>query len=305
MTEEYERLATEDLAGLRLGLLHGQMPVARQGGRDGAVPRRRPRRAGRDDRHRGRRRRPERDGDDRRGRRSLRPLAAPSAPRDGSVAAASTSHCFLFADPSDPRRRGAPGGDRGVHRRFRAGREGPRDPWLGGGVRRPSVGVQRPEAGADPPRRGRGRRGATRGGGDSRPTTRTSPASPPCARRSRTCSATTSSSSSRRSAATARAVMGPRPVRRSGRGEEGFAGDRGGGAGAAPAGPRRRSSPPHRRQGQGGDLLRARVERSRLGCVGPRPLGGERFAGDRGALPRRASVRSSSTATRRQSRRSG
>ena len=35
-TEEFERLAAEELHGLRLGLLHGQMPVRRQGGGDGA-----------------------------------------------------------------------------------------------------------------------------------------------------------------------------------------------------------------------------------------------------------------------------
>ena len=40
-TAEFERLQAEELAGLRLGLLHGQLPVDGEGGGDGRVPRRR------------------------------------------------------------------------------------------------------------------------------------------------------------------------------------------------------------------------------------------------------------------------
>ncbi len=79
-TEELERLRSEELAGLRIDLLHGQMAVGRQGGGDGRVPRRRHRRARRHDRDRGRRRRPERDGHGDRGRRPVRAAPAPPAP---------------------------------------------------------------------------------------------------------------------------------------------------------------------------------------------------------------------------------
>ncbi len=50
-TEEYERLAAGELAGLHVGLLHGQMAGGGPGGGDGALPRRRPRCAGGDDGH--------------------------------------------------------------------------------------------------------------------------------------------------------------------------------------------------------------------------------------------------------------
>ena len=40
-TEEYERLGAEELAGLRLGLLHGQLSAEGEGGGDGRLPLRR------------------------------------------------------------------------------------------------------------------------------------------------------------------------------------------------------------------------------------------------------------------------
>ena len=52
-TEEYERLAAGELAGLRVGLLHGQMAPAVTRGGDGPLPRRRARSPRRDHRHRG------------------------------------------------------------------------------------------------------------------------------------------------------------------------------------------------------------------------------------------------------------
>ena len=80
-TEEFERLGAEDLAGLRLGLLHGQLPSAEKEAVMQAF------RAGDLDVLVATtvievgRRRPERDGDGRRGRRSLRSPPAPPAPR--------------------------------------------------------------------------------------------------------------------------------------------------------------------------------------------------------------------------------
>ena len=71
-------------ASFRVGVLHGQMQLGRQGGGDGArFAARRDRRAGGDDRDRGRDRRPQRDRDGGRGRRALRPLPAPPAARPG------------------------------------------------------------------------------------------------------------------------------------------------------------------------------------------------------------------------------
>ena len=39
--ETYARLEADELSGLRLGLLHGRLPVGREGGGDGPLPRRR------------------------------------------------------------------------------------------------------------------------------------------------------------------------------------------------------------------------------------------------------------------------
>ena len=80
-TEEAERLAAEELAGLRVGLLHGQMPSADKEAAMTAF------RAGEIDVLVATtvievgRRRAERDRDDRGGRRPVRALAAPPAPR--------------------------------------------------------------------------------------------------------------------------------------------------------------------------------------------------------------------------------
>ena len=64
-------------------LLHGRMPSGRQGGDDGRVPRRRDRRAGRDDRDRGGRRRAQRHGHGHPRRRPVRHRAAAPAARPG------------------------------------------------------------------------------------------------------------------------------------------------------------------------------------------------------------------------------
>ena len=56
-TEELERLQAEELAGLRLALLHGQLPSREKEAVMDAFRARRDRRARRDDRDRGRRRR--------------------------------------------------------------------------------------------------------------------------------------------------------------------------------------------------------------------------------------------------------
>jgi ATP-dependent DNA helicase RecG len=128
-TEELERLRAEELAGLRLGLLHGQMPPA-----DKEAAMRAFRRARGDDRDRGRRRRPQRDGDGHRGRRPLRPVAAPPAAWPHR-----SWRAPLLLLP--PRRAdhaaggGAHAGDGGIGRRLRAGRARPRDPRRGRGVR--------------------------------------------------------------------------------------------------------------------------------------------------------------------------
>ena len=89
--ETYDRLAGGELAGLRLGLLHGRMTSAEKEQTMERVPRRRPRRARGDDRHRGRRRRRQRDGDGHPRRRPLRhrpaaPAAGPGRARRPRVA---------------------------------------------------------------------------------------------------------------------------------------------------------------------------------------------------------------------------
>ena len=129
-TEELERLAAEELHGLRLGLLHGQMPAGGQGGRDGGVPRRRRRRVGRHDRDRSGSRRAERDRDGRRRRRALRSPPAPSAPWPGRTRRARVG--VLPARRSGhAARRGAHGGDGALDRRVRTRRTRPRDPRRG------------------------------------------------------------------------------------------------------------------------------------------------------------------------------
>ena len=68
------------LAPLRVGLVHGRLKPADRDARDGALPRRRPRRARGHDRRRGRRRRARGDDDGHRGRRPVRARPAPPAP---------------------------------------------------------------------------------------------------------------------------------------------------------------------------------------------------------------------------------
>ena len=80
----------EELAGLRLGLLHGQMPAAEKEAAMRAFRERRDRRARGHHRDRGGRRRAERDRDGDRGRRPLRsaaaaPAARPHRPRQAQV----------------------------------------------------------------------------------------------------------------------------------------------------------------------------------------------------------------------------
>ena len=134
-TAEYERLQAEELAGLRLGLLHGQMPSKEKEAVMARVPRRRARRARRHHRDRGRRRRAQRDRHGRRGRRPLRALAAPPAARPGRARRRPVV-LLLVRRPDHRGRRGAAGGDGRVDRRVPARGEGPRDPRRGRGVRR-------------------------------------------------------------------------------------------------------------------------------------------------------------------------
>ena len=95
-TEEYERLAAGELAGLRVGLLHGQMAAGDARGGDGPLPGRRARGAGGHDGHRGRRGRARGHGHGDRERRPLRhrpaaPAARPRRPRLGRPAGATCS----------------------------------------------------------------------------------------------------------------------------------------------------------------------------------------------------------------------
>ena len=94
----------EELAGLRLGLLHGQMPSAEKEAVMAAFRAGDARRARRDDRDRGRRRRAQRDGDDRRGRRPLRALAAAPAARPHRARRRRVV-VLPVRRPDDPRRR--------------------------------------------------------------------------------------------------------------------------------------------------------------------------------------------------------
>ena len=166
-TEEFERLLHEELADLRLGLLHGQMPAADKEAAIARVPRAPHRRARRHDRHRGGRRRPERDGHGHRGRRPLRAPPAPPAARPHRSRQA--QELLLPARGADHAAgRGPHGGDDRIGRRLRAGRARPRHPRRGRGVRRTSGRDERPQARATPAGRGHRVRGARRRRGHAR-----------------------------------------------------------------------------------------------------------------------------------------
>ena len=120
-TEELRAAPAEELADLRLGLLHGQMPAADKEAVMRAFRRGRDRRARGDDRHRGRRRRAERHGDGDRGRRPLRAAATPPAARPYRSRRA--PFVLLPARGADDAARRSPhAGDDRVDRRFRARR---------------------------------------------------------------------------------------------------------------------------------------------------------------------------------------
>ena len=81
--ETFERLSSSELAGLRLGLLHGRLGSAEKEAVMGTLPRRRAGRAGGDHRDRGGGRRPERHDHGRPRRRPVRHRTAAPAPRSG------------------------------------------------------------------------------------------------------------------------------------------------------------------------------------------------------------------------------
>ena len=91
-------LAAGELAGLRLGLLHGRMASAEKEATMDRVPRGRARRARRHHRHRGRRRRPQRHRHGHPRRRPLRHRPAPPAARPGRARGGDASCCYLVGD---------------------------------------------------------------------------------------------------------------------------------------------------------------------------------------------------------------
>ncbi len=142
-TEEYERLSANELSGLRVGLMHGQMATA---AREEVMERFRSGEVqvfGRDDGHRSRRRRPRGDGDGDRERRPLRHRAAAPAPRPRRPRPGRELVLPL-------RRRGrqrTPHRGGGVDRRLRAGRGRPAHPRRRHAARRPPEGPERPAPG--------------------------------------------------------------------------------------------------------------------------------------------------------------
>ena len=179
-TEELERLQAGELAGLRLGLLHGQMKAADKEAAMHAF------RAG------------ELDAlvattvievgvdvpnatvmivedADRFGLSQLHQLRG-RVGRGGDQA-----WCYLFADAKTARRRGPHGGDGGVDRRLRPRRAGPRDSRLGRGVRRAAGRRRRPEARPAP--QGRAVRGVRAHHRRAHPRRRPAPRAQPRTRR--------------------------------------------------------------------------------------------------------------------------
>ena len=174
-TAEFERL--RDRRAARLPGVADARPAAlgRQAGGDGAVRRRRGRRARRDDRDRGRDRRPQRDRDAGRGRRALRDLAAAPAARADRPRRARVAVPAVRAE-------GVAAAE-GAGRAFgwvRAGRDRPRAARRGRADRRPAErpgAVPRRRASARPRAAGAGaaaRRGDRRGrpASSGRPSTR-------------------------------------------------------------------------------------------------------------------------------------
>ena len=101
-TQEYERLSTEELAGLKVGLLHGQMPSTEREETMAALSPRRPRSPGGHHRDRSRRGCARSDGDGDRERRSLRHRAA--APAAGPRGSGPGPELVLPAGAGVPRR---------------------------------------------------------------------------------------------------------------------------------------------------------------------------------------------------------
>ena len=134
-TEEFERLSAGELAGLRVGLLHGQMAAA---AREEVMERfrgGRARGAGGHDRDRGRRRRA---GGDRDGHRERRPLRhRPAAPAAGPGRARRHGQLVL---PARRRARATSVSTAvaALDRRLRAGRGGPARPRRGHAARAPA-----------------------------------------------------------------------------------------------------------------------------------------------------------------------
>ncbi len=195
-TEELEELAGGELAGLTLGLLHGQMKSAEKEAAMSAF------RAGTTQVLVATtvievgRRRAERDRHARGGRRSLRAVAA--APAAGPRRTGRRRIVVLpLRRPVDAGRPRAHGRHGGVQRRVPPRRARPRDPRIGAGVRRAPGRPRGPQARPAPARREV--RGVRRGRRPRRSSTRMRPSRTTARwrRRSRTCSATTSSSCSR------------------------------------------------------------------------------------------------------------
>ncbi len=181
--ETFERLANDELAGLRLGLLHGRLSSAEKEATMECVPVGGPRRAGGHHGDRGRCRRPERDRDGDPRRRPVRDRPAPSASRAGRTGRARVD--VLARDPAaraGRRRRQPAGRGAGRHdRRFRAGGDRPGAARGGHLDVHLAEGPQRPQARLAPPGPQAGRVGAGGGVRDRRCRPRTRavmPASP-------------------------------------------------------------------------------------------------------------------------------
>ncbi len=150
--ETFARLQADELAGLRLGLLHGRMAAADKEATMDAFRTRRPRRARRHDRDRGRRRRRQRDGDGDPRRRPLR--HRPAAPAAGPRRARRPRVAMLAGDDAGrrARRRQPPARSaRRVDRRLRTGRDRPRPARRGHADEHGPEGSQRPPPGLAAP----------------------------------------------------------------------------------------------------------------------------------------------------------
>ncbi len=189
--ETFERLTagTGELAGLRVGLLHGRVPMAAARRGHGGVPRRRSRRAGRHHGHRGGRRRAERDRDGHPRRRPLR--HRPAAPAAGPGRARRRLELVLPGGRRYHRRRRGPARGAGaLDGRLRAGRGRPRPARRGHAHGERPEGPQRPQAGLVAARPRAGSPGPARWPSSSSAPTPTSRCTPAWPRRCRSSSAT-------------------------------------------------------------------------------------------------------------------